>query len=478
MSGPTPLADGPLARPSGTQLRTYRLAVAATGEYTAYFGGTVAAGQAAIVTAVNRVTGIYERDLSIRLQLVANNNSLVYTNAATDPYTNDDPYSLLDENQANIDSVIGNANYDIGHVFSTGDGGLSYLGVVGVRGLKAMGETGSTSPTGDAFYVDYVAHEMGHQFNANHTFNGVNGAAAGNVNAGTAYEPGSGSTIMSYAGICGADDLQAHSDDYFHSASLDEIIAYVDGSIPGVGTRTSTGNSIPTVSAGLDYTIPARTPFALTAAGSDANGDPLTYCWEERDRGPVLALSAGDNGSSPIIRSFSPTANPTRTVPRLPNLLNNTTVPGEILPTTNRTLNFRVTVRDNRSGGGGVNSDDMTLTVVNTGTPFQVTSPNTAVTWTTATTQTVTWNVAGTSGGTISTAQVDILLSTDGGNTFPIVLVAGTANDGTETITVPTISSTTTARVKVQAVGNIFFDVLERQLQHPPAPQPRARAGQ
>ena len=430
---------------SGTQLRTYRLAVAATAEYTAFHSvgaPSVAEGQAAIVTAINRVTGIYENELSIRLQLVAGNNALVYTNAGTDPYTNIVDGAQLAANHANINAVIGNANYDIGHLFTTDNGGLAGLGVVGIDTVKGQGATGLPSPIGDVFFVDYVSHEIGHQFGGNHTFNGDSGACAGNRNAGTAYEPGSGSTIQAYAGICGNDDLQPNSDPYFHSISFDEMINHVDAVVPAVGVRTATGNSIPFINAGNDYTIPANTPFNLTAVGNDADvGDVLTYNWEQRDLGPQQDVNAGDDGSSPLFRSFSPTTDPTRVFPRLSDLLNNTTVVGETLPTTTRTLNFRATVRDNRSGGGGVNTDDMMVNVVNTGAGFAVTNPNTALTWSSNSTETVTWNVSGTTGNGINAANVNILLSIDGGITYPITLAQGVPNDGSHGITVPDLTS-------------------------------------
>lgn len=449
---------------SGRQLRTYRLAVSATGEYTAFHGGNVPSAQAAIVTAINRVTGIYESELAIRLQLVANNSSVIYVDAATDPFTNNNAGLLLSENQAILDSRIGTANYDVGHVFSTGAGGLAALRSVGIPGIKAQGATGLPSPTGDVFYVDYVSHELGHQFGGNHTFNGSGGSCLTNRNAGTAMEPGSGSTIQGYAGICGGDNLQANSDPYFHSVSFDEILAHVDLGIPGVGTRSNTGNAIPSVSAGPSYTIPAGTPFVLTASGSDADAnDVLTYSWEQRDLGPQQAVNGGDNGSSPIFRVQNPTTEPTRYFPKLSDLTAGTSSIGETLPTTNRTLNFRVTVRDNHVGAGGVNSADTQIRVIDTGIPFRVTSPNAATTWDGLSQQTITWNVGGTIAAPISTSSVTVRLSTDGGLTYPFLVAQGLPNIGTASIVVPNVA-TTRGRIMIQGENNVFFDINDQNL--------------
>ena len=460
-------ADGtlPNAGPIGGTLRTYRLACAANGEYTTFFGGTVAQGMAAIVVAINRVTGVYETELGIRLVLVGNNSSIVYTDSTTDPYGNDT--SAYSQNQSNLDSVIGAANYDIGHVFTTGSGGVAGLGVVCLDGSKARGTTGLPSPVGDAFYIDYVAHEMGHQFGGNHTFNSsTSNCGGGNRHAATAYEPGSGSTIMPYAGICGADNLQPHSDPYFHTISFDEIVTYTNtangNSCP---VSTVTGNNPPTVTtfAAGTYTIPNGTPFSLTASGSDPDGDALSYCWEQFDKGAAQTLIAPDNGASPIFRSYNPTTSPTRIIPRLSDLLSNALAPGEKLPsyttTATRLLNFRITARDNHAGGGGVVHADTSVTVATAAGPFNVTSQNAAgLSYVGGSSTTVTWNIAGTTANGINAANVNVRLSTDGGNNFNYIVAQNVANTGSANITLP-YTSGTQCRFKVEPTANIFFAI-------------------
>ena len=467
------------ARPTGATLRIYRAAIAATGEYTAFHDGTVPLAMAAITTTLNRVNTVYERDFCLRMVLVGNNDLIVYTNAGTDPYTNGNTGAMITQNQTNLDSVIGNANYDIGHVFGTDSGGLAGLGVVCVTGQKARGVTGSSAPVGDPFDIDYVAHEMGHQFNAEHTFNA---SGNGNINPSTAFEPGSGSTIMSYAGIIAGQNLQALANDYFHTGSYTEIDTFITtGSGRFAFQTNATGNSPPVIGALSNYTIPARTPFALTASATDASADTLTYCWEEYDLGaaqnPVTA-NPRDNGASPIFRSYTGTTNPTRLFPSLTYILNNTNVPpttytsngvstwatGEAIPTTSRTMTYRVSVRDNRSGGGGQNWASTQVTTVSNAGPFRLSSQNTATTLTPGTPFNVTWDVAGTTNAPISAANVKISLSTNGGTNFPVVLAESVPNNGSASVTVPAGTAATAARLKVEAVGNIFFDINDANL--------------
>lgn len=443
--------------PTGSQLRTYRLAMACTGEYAQFHGGTTALALAAINTTMNRVNGVYEREVAIRMTLIANNNQIIFLNGATDPYTNNDGGAMLNQNQTTIDNIIGSANYDIGHVFSTGGGGIAQLNSP-CTGSKARGVTGSGAPVGDPFDIDYVCHEIGHQFGARHTQNN-----SCNRTAVSAYEPGSASTIMGYAGIC-APNIQNNSDDYFHTYSYQEMFTFA---VTGFGNTcaqlSNTGNTPPTVDVGTGgFSIPISTPFELEASGFDADGDDLTYNWEQFNTGPATA--AGDNnltnpsGTAPIFRSWPATETPIRVFPRIQDLVNNTTVIGELLPTYARNMTFRCTVRDNVPNGGGVSYNTLSFEATASAGPFVVTAPNTALTWAGNSFQNVTWDVANTNAAPVNCNAVDIFLSTDGGFTYPITLATNVPNNGIASVFIPA-GQTTTARIKVKASNNIFFDI-------------------
>ena len=621
---------------AGTNLRTYRLACATSLTYSQYHGGLdpdLGKVLAALVTMNNRVSGVYETELGIRMILINAQELIISTRSNPGPYT--DSQGDISTNPPYLDERIRPENYDIGHVVTTGSGGIAGLGVV-CRGFspfdagsaKASGTTGVSPPVGDAFFIDYVAHEMGHQFGGNHTFDGTGTNCSAFQNEETAYEPGSGTTIQAYAGICGNNNLQAHSDPYFHFASLEEMFGYASGTsarvplvlqqkgasggddppeqeeanpssgtlnptgpdltwkgtavggaseseetcvegvncdtftltlagevsdwedkaarilfnwegvaddydvyvrkggvlidsstgsgttrpeiitiipaardvgtgefkvrvvyftvappaqqytavasvisrsnppeIPTCAVLTPTGNNPPTVDAGPDYKIPARTPFALTALNAnDPNGDPITFTWEEADLDPGFKdANQPDDGTKPIIRSRPPSLNPRRTFVQWPDLLaNQTQNRGERLPTTTRELNFRVTARDNVFGGWAM--DSTLLNVIDGGKGFAVTSPNTAVTYEGGSAQTVTWDVANTTGPEINTTHVNILVSTDaavgpnGEDPVFTMLLANTPNDGSEVVALPNVG-TSKARIMVQAVGNVFFDI-------------------
>lgn len=464
----------------GTNLRTYRLAVATTGEYAQAPGvsaGTNAALlHAAVVTSVNRVIGVYEKEVAISMILVANNQVVEYLNASTDPFNgNNNANTLINESQTVINANIGAANYDIGHTFSTGGGGLAQLNSP-CTASKARGITGSPSPTGDAYDIDYVAHEMGHQFGGNHSM-----AGCGDAPNSTRYEVGSGTTIQAYAGICGAENIQPNSDPYFHAISFDEISNFITtGAGNTCGISTVTSNNIPVIAALTGgMTIPVRTPFTLTGSATDADGDAITYNWEQWDFSGVRVWNSGAtaaaNNTDPLFKSRIPKTTGSRTFPDIAVILANYPaapavtmggLKGETLSPVARVMKFKLTVRDNRAGGGGVASAGaggcqsagvFQVNVAGT-TPFTLAIPNGGESYSGGTMQNITWNVVSTNAPPFNVANVKISYSTDGGLTYPTVISASTPNDGTQSLAIPA-GATTTARIKVEAVGNIFFDI-------------------
>ncbi len=448
-------------RASDSFFRTYRLAMACTIEYAAFHvnaaglgSGTLSQKKAAVLSAMvitmARVNSVFENDMSLRMNLVANNDLIIFIDS--DSFDNSNSNTLINQSQTVIDATIGSSNYDIGHTVSTGGGGLAQLNSPCGSG-KARGITGQGSPVGDPFDIDYVAHEMGHQWGGNHTQNN-----ACNRNATTAIEPGSASTIMGYAGIC-APNVQNNSDAYFHTVSITEMIAFIAGTGGTCAVATANSNAAPTANAGIDYTIPKGTAFILKGSGSDTNGDSLTYCWEQTNNQASTQPPTQTATTGPNFRSISPSTSPNRYMPPLASVVANVLNPTwEVVPTVARTMNFALTVRDNRAPNGGqTKRDDMVLTVANVG-PFLVTSPNTAVSYVGNVSQTITWDAAGTTANGINCANVDILLSTNGGLTFPITLLAGTPNDGSQAVTIPN-SPGTTNRIMIAGSNHIFYDV-------------------
>ena len=454
------------------KLRKFRLAVATTGEYSQFHINNQnvpvtatdldkrAAVLSAIVTTITRVNGLFERDLGITLELVANNTKIIFLDAATDNLSNDNKDNkLLDESQTIIDYNIGFSNYDIGHTFSTGAGGVATLNSPCTTS-KAKGITGTSTPIGDSFNIDFVAHEMGHQFGAHHTFSGDTGNCSGdNRYIGTAVEPGSGTTIMAYAGLCSPQNVQSSSDAYFHLISIKEIWSNISIGSSTCGSLTDTGNVAPVVEAFGNYTIPISTPFLLKATATDVNNDNLTYTWEQLDAGAVVYPLVSTITAGSVFRSLPPSTSDVRYFPEQSTvnagLLSSK---WEVLPSVARTMRFGVTVRDNNSAGGQTTSRELNLTVDGASGPFVVTSQQQATTWYAGTSQTVTWDVAKTNSAPVGCTKVSILLSKDGGLTYPTTLASEVPNNGSYAIVVPN-EVLTNARVKVQSEGNVFYAV-------------------
>lgn len=448
------------------KLRTYRLALACTGEYAQYHlnnqgipsSATDEVKKAAVLTAMNtamtRINGVFEKEVALTMVIIANNTEIIFLNAGSDPYTNNNGGAMLGQNQSTINSIIGTANYDIGHVFSTGGGGIASLGSV-CGSSKAQGVTGLPQPIGDDFYINYVAHEMGHQFRANHTQNN-----SCNRNNATSMEPGSASTIMGYAGIC-SPNVQSDSDAYFHAISIQEMWGFI--SILGGSScpvETDTGNAPPTADAGPNYTIPRTTPFILKGIATDPDTeDVLSHNWEQMDQQIGTMPPQNTSAFGPMFRSENSLISPNRYMPKLSTVLNGQTqTTWEVVPSVSRTMKFRYTVRDNVAGGSSSASDDTVITVDGDSGPFVVTSQNASTTWSPQSNETITWDVAGTDVAPVDSPNVDILFSTNGGQTYDVVIAEDIPNNGSAEISAPNLN-TTSGRFMIISSNNIFYDI-------------------
>ena len=441
-------------------LRAYHLAQSCTAEYGNIFAGNgtdaqkKANIQAQMTITINRVNEIYERDLAITLQFIPNNDVLIYYgNTNADPWSNE----WNNTTQTVIDNAIGNANYDIGHNFNTtGGGNAGCIACVCTTGSKGSGYTGRADPTGDPFDIDYVAHEMGHQFGGYHTMNTCSRSGSGQ----TEVEPASGSSIMGYAGICPT-NVQSNSDAHFNYVNIRDISANIQTGNSTCGAQTALINNPPTANAGSDYTIPANTAFVLEGTANDPDGNAsLTYNWSEND--PEQATGNGspqtDWAVGPLYRAKLPITSLKRYLPQFTDVrTGNLTPTWEVTPSVSRTIDFSFIVRDNDIAGGQTASDLMTVTVDANGGPFAVTSQTNAQTWQFGSTQTITWNVANTTNASINTQNVDIYLTDDGETLIPVKL--NTPNDGNEQITVPSGLISTTARIMVKGHNNIFYAI-------------------
>ena len=449
-------------------LKLYRFACATTGEFGQDHGGTIASLLPAMVNYVSQLNAIYEPELAIRLTLIDNVESILFTNPATDPYTGTLVPGWRQQNPEAMIQTIGFDQYDIGHVFARyiegpilGQATLSSC----CTDFKGMGCSGGYQNIYGVPFLNTIGHEIGHQWSALHTWNHC--AALDNPEStpggNMACEPGSGTTIMSYAGACGApDDISGGTLGlYYNICSLNQIKQFLTtGAGATCGTTVVADNRPPSVEilTAQNLTIPISTPFVVKCIGTDPDGDNLSYCWEQADIGPSLPLGQSSL-NSPLFRSYPPTTSPERTFPRIQSIALNQATPSELLPTYTRNMKFAITVRDDRMGGGGVVIDTLFMKSSAAAGPFRVSYPNnSAATWKVGEYQTVTWSVANTDVAPVNCKTVNIKLSTDAGITYPITLATNQPNTGSACVAVPNNIGNTN-RIRVEAADHIFFDI-------------------
>lgn len=473
----TPLPNGHARGGSEfLEFHTYRLALTATGEYSQFHGNSIPNVLASLVTAVNRMNQTYENEAAINFVLIDDNDKLIWLDKDTDPFINgDEGIPLAGENPNAVNNIAGipPSAYDIGHIFTAGCSDVGGYGPGRVcSDGKTVAVTCHNSPNVNLMIRRITNHEVGHQFSASHTFS--NCGSSDQLTTGSAFEPGSGTTIMSYAGLCGGQNITFDNDDYFHVNSLDQIINYSRLGLGSTcGTEVLTGNQMPelTLSYPTGIYIPKSTPFELTASATDPDGDALTYCWEQFNLGPFSQLGS-PTGDAPSFRSFEPVSVPNRIFPGIDLIVNNASDVREVLPTYGRALNFKCTVRDNNPAGGAAVWQEVGFRSTGTAGPFLVTTPNTpGIAWEGGTYAEVAWDVANTDGNLVNCQAVNIRLSTDGGYTYPYTLLTETPNDGMAMVPVPDIQ-TDSARVRIDGAHNIFFDISNSNFSISPAVAP------
>lgn len=437
------------------QFRQYRLALACTGEYAQLAddgddtnGDVVADVLADMVIITNIINGIFEREVGVTMVIIDRNEEIIFTDPDTDLYQNN-MSTLPAENRTAMQVFIGNDAFDIGHVITDRGGGRAFVRGP-CQGAKAAGASGRSRRPIDLFALNIVGHEMGHQFGGRHTHSNDC-----NRNETASYEPGSGSTILSYAGIC-RPFVESVPDDYFHAISIQQMREFITTGGSECPVFLDTENAAPTVDAGSDYIIPASTPFILEGSASDADGDSISYSWEQWDREFAVQPPSPLSTQGPSIRSFPATPDSFRYVPRLEVLRDGVANVWEVLSSVSRDLNFRLTVRANNGIYGCTSEDDMKVSVDESSGPFVINTPDSTRIWGVGELETITWDVSNSDQAPVNCANVDIYYSTDKGQTYPFLFAENVPNTGIYEFIVPEINNVS-IRFMIRCAGNIFF---------------------